>query len=406
MSKKILFLGAAPTQIPPLRYALEQGHHIITCDYLPSNPGHKLAHESYNVSTTDKDAVLDLARRMKIDGIVAYASDPAAPTAAYVAEQMGLPGNPYKSVLTLARKDLFRAFLEEHGFNVPRSKSFYDREQARAWLAEIGVPAFVKPVDSSGSKGVTRLTDPAGFNDAFDHALDYSREKMVVVEAQIVRAGYQVGGDGFVVDGKLVFRCWGDGHLNTQCNGLVPIGQTFPTSHRENWLAAAHVECQRLLSLLGLKSGALNFEFVFTEEGEFHFLELGPRAGGCRLPEVIRYATGIDLIKYTVDAALGLPCDELAMKPAEGYWSNFVVHSLTSGIFSNIWLSDRIKQKLIEQEIWVKPGERVEKYLGSNHALGMMILKYDSMAEMLEMMDNMERDIRVICHDTPWTASK
>ncbi len=61
MSKKILFLGAAPTQIPPLRYALDQGHHVITCDYLPENPGHKLAHESYNVSTTDNTATSALS---------------------------------------------------------------------------------------------------------------------------------------------------------------------------------------------------------------------------------------------------------------------------------------------------------------------------------------------------------
>lgn len=122
--KRILFLGAAPTQIPPIRYALSQGHYVITCDYLPDNPGHRFAHEWHDVSTTDKEAVLTLARRLKIDGIVAYASDPAAPTAAYVGNALGLPSNPYEAVLTLARKDLFRAFLKKHGFNVPCSKSF------------------------------------------------------------------------------------------------------------------------------------------------------------------------------------------------------------------------------------------------------------------------------------------
>lgn len=394
--KKILFLGAAPTQIPPLRYALEQGHHVVTCDYLPDNPGHKLAHESYNVSTTDKEAVLALAKKLEIDAIVAYASDPAAPTAAYVAEQMGLPGNPYQSVLTLARKDLFRAFLKEHGFNVPRSLSFRDREEARAWLNEIGLPAFIKPVDSSGSKGVTRLADAAYFDKAFDHALAYSREKLVVVEEQIVRARYQVAGDGFVVDGKLVFRCWADEHFDKLCNGLVPIGQTFPTSHPDAWLEQAHAETQRLLSLLGMKTGALNFDFVFTEDGKFHFLELGPRNGGCLIPEVIRYATGIDLIKYTVDAALGLPCDGLAMKPAEGYWSSYMVHSLQDGRFKELWLSDRVRPKIVEQDVWARPGDRVEKYIGSNNTLGTMILRYDSLEEMLEMVDNMERDIRVV----------
>lgn len=341
---------------------------------------------------------MELAQRLKIDGIVAYASDPAAPTAAYVAENMGLPGNPYQSVLTLARKDLFRAFLREHGFNVPQSRSFRDREVARAWLDEIGLPAFVKPVDSSGSKGVTKLEDATQFDKAFEHALTYSREKMVVVEQQIVRARYQVAGDGFVVGGKLVFRCWADEHFDKLCNGLVPIGQTFPTSHPQELLEVAHAESQRLLSLLGMKTGALNFDFIFTEDGDFYFLELGPRNGGCLIPEVIRYATDIDLIKYTVDAALGLPCASLQMKAAEGYWSSYMVHSLESGTFKELWLSERIQQKIVEHDIWVKPGDKVEKYLGSNHTLGTMILKFDSMAEMLEMVDNMEYDIRVVCN--------
>jgi biotin carboxylase len=384
--------------MPPLRYAKTQGHYVITCDYLPGNPGHKIADEWHNISTTEKDSVLALAQRLRIDAIVAYASDPAAPTAAYVAEKMGLPGNPYQSVLTLARKDLFRAFLKEHGFNVPHSQSFYDSErtQARAWLEEIGLPAFIKPVDSSGSKGVTRLTDDAQWDAAFDHALAYSREKKVVVEQQIIRHRYQVAGDGFVTDGKLAFRCWADEHFDKLCNGLVPIGQTFPTSHPAKWLSVAHANTQRLLDLLGMKTGAVNFDFSFTEDGKFYFLELGPRNGGCLIPEVIHHATGVDLIQYTVDAALGLPCDELEMKPAQGFWSSYMVHALDNGIFKELWLSDRAKQKIVEQDIYVKPGDKVEKYMGSNQTLGAMILRFDGMEEMLEMLDNMEHDIRVV----------
>lgn len=394
--KRILFLGGAPTQIPPIRYALEQGHYVITCDYLPENPGHKLAHEYHNVSTTDKEAVLELAKQLQIDGIVAYASDPSAPTAAYVAEQLGLPGNPYESVLTLARKDLFRAFLDQHGFNVPRSQSFYDRAEACAWLDEIGVPAFVKPVDSSGSKGVTHLQDATKFDEAFSYALAFSREKKVVVEERIIRADYQVAGDGFIVDGKLVFRCWADEHFDKLCNGLVPIGQTFPTSHRHELLQTAHVESQRLLTLLGMNMGALNFDFVFSETGKFYFLELGPRNGGCLIPEVIRYSTDIDLIKYTVDAALGLDCSSLKMATAQGYWSSYMVHALEDGVFKELWISERAQKYIVEQDVQIKLGDYVRKFSGSHDTLGTMILQYPSMEEMLDMIDNMEQDIRVV----------
>ena len=106
--KKVLLLGGSHFQVPSVKCAKRLGYYTITCDYLPDNPGHKYADEYYNVSTTDKEAVLKLAKDLQIDGIVCYASDPAAPTAAYVAEQMGLPGQPYKSVEILANKDLFR----------------------------------------------------------------------------------------------------------------------------------------------------------------------------------------------------------------------------------------------------------------------------------------------------------
>ena len=107
MQKRILFLGASQFQMAPIVYAKEQGYYVITCDYLPDNPGHKFADEYHNVSTTDKEAVLELAKKMHIDGIVAYASDPAASTQAYVGNKLGLPSNPYTSVMILTRKDYY-----------------------------------------------------------------------------------------------------------------------------------------------------------------------------------------------------------------------------------------------------------------------------------------------------------
>lgn len=396
MNKRILFLGAAPSQVPPIKYAKSQGHYVITCDYLPENPGHQLADESYNVSTTDKEAVLELAQKLRIDGIIAYASDPAAPTAAYVGEKMGLPGNPYDSVLTLARKDLFRAFLKKHKFNVPKSESFYDLNSASEWLDRIDVPAFIKPVDSSGSKGITEITSKDQLEAAFEHALAFSREKKVVIEEKIVKQGYQVAGDGFILKGELAFHCWADEHFDKLCNGLVPIGQTFPTSHSQSLLKEAYEETQRLLDLLDMKMGALNFDFLFSEDGEFYFLELGPRNGGCLIPEVIRYSTDIDLIKATVDAALGLDCNYIQQKPVNGFWSSYMVHSLKDGIFKELSISERAQKMIVEQNIYAASNDQVNMYTGSHDTLGMMILEYPDMSTMLDMVDNMEHDIRVI----------
>ncbi|MBU1669085.1 ATP-grasp domain-containing protein [bacterium] len=395
MQKRILFLGGSKFQIPPIKYAKEQGHYVITCDYLPDNPGHIYADEYHNVSTTDIEAVLELSRELHIDGIVAYASDPAAPTQAYVANAMRLPSNPFESVMILSRKDYFRSFLEKHDFLVPKSESFDTFEESLSWFDKLEKPVIVKPVDSSGSKGVTKVYEEEELEAAFNYALEFSRAKRVVVEEFFERDGYQVAGDGFVVDGKLVFRCWANEHFDKNCNPFVPIGESFPSIMTEYTLQQAQKETQRLLDLLGMKHGALNFDFHYNKKGDFSFLELGPRNGGNLIPEVIKYATGVDLVKYTVDSALGLDCSDLKMKEVKGYYSSYMLHATEDGIVKEIWYSDEIKENIIEESIFIQPGDEVKKFDGSNHTLGTMIMKFNSQDEMLEKMDNMEKYLKV-----------
>lgn len=394
--KRILFLGGAPTQIPPLKYAREQGHYVITCDYLPENPGHKYADEYHNVSTTDKDAVLKLAEKLNIDGIVAYASDPAAPTAAYVAEKLGLPGNPYESVEILARKDLFRAFLEEHGFNTPRSQSFYHLDDAKKWLDEIGTPAFVKPVDSSGSKGVTNLQDKNHLEEAFRHALQFSREKKVVVEEMIVRKGYQIDSDIFMSQGEIAFWIWGDQHQDVFCHPYAPVAISFPTVLEKNIKIKAKNEIEAILKKLGFETGAFNVEFVVDDKGEVWVIEIGPRNGGNLIPQVIKHISDVDMIAATVDESIGKNFDNTSSGKLDGYWSSYIIHAREDGIFKELWLSERAQKYIVEQYIQVKSGDKVRKFSGSHDTLGTMILKYPSMEVMLEMTDNMENDILIL----------
>lgn len=391
-----MFLGAGLMQIPPIVYAKEQGHYVITADYLPSNPGHRFADEYVNLNITESDAVLQEAEDLNIDGIVAYASDIAAPTAAYVAEQLGIPGNPYESVRTLTHKGLFRRFLSDNGFNCPRASSFESFESAYQYAQSLELPVFVKPVDSAGSKGVTRVDDLSLFKAAYEHALEFARCGQVIVEEEIVRSGYQVAGDGFAVDGELCFRCFANEHFDKLVNGLVPIGESFPAIHDPVALAAAHRETQRLIDLLGMRGGAFNFDFVFTEKGELYFLELGPRNGGNLIPEVTRYATGVDMIKHTVDMAIGDPVPRLALAPCDGYWASYIIHATEPGELKDIVVSDFLQERIVEQNITAKTGDRVEPFIGSNHGLGAMILRFDDQEQMLHMMDNMEEYITLV----------
>ena len=55
--KKVLMLGGSIYQTYAIKAAVEMGYYVITCDYLPDNPGHKFAHEYHNVSTDRKSVV-------------------------------------------------------------------------------------------------------------------------------------------------------------------------------------------------------------------------------------------------------------------------------------------------------------------------------------------------------------
>ena len=154
--KKLMVLGGNIVQMEATLEAKRQGYYVISADLHEDNPGHKVADEYCKVDIVDKEAVLREARRLKIDGIVPYSSDTLAPIAAYVAEEMGLPGNPYKAVCTLTHKDLFRKFLRENGFCAPWSDSFTNLDEAIIYFRKKGKEggkAIMKPVDSAGSRG-------------------------------------------------------------------------------------------------------------------------------------------------------------------------------------------------------------------------------------------------------------
>lgn len=396
--KKILFLGGSMQQIPAIRRAKKLGLHVITCDYLPENPGHKYADEYYNVSTTDLDGVLKIAKKLCIDGIVAYASDPAAPTAAYVSEKLGLPGNPYNSVKLLTEKDLFRNFLHEHGFNCPRACGYKTYGDAYKDIDNYKFPIMVKPVDSSGSKGVVKIYSKEELENAVKEALSYSRCGRFIVEEFIVKKGYQVSGDGFSVDGKLVFTSYGNElYSGKGTREYVALGEFWPSLLSAEQKNKIDSELQRLISSLGMKTSAYNIEVILDKDDNVYVLELGPRNGGSYIPQLIKYATSVDIIDYTIKGALGMDCSGLEMTETKGVWSNYMILSTKSGKFKEIWFDEKFKENnLLETYCTYKKGDTVTAYQNTSHSMGTILFKAASVDEMIEITSNMDKYYHVV----------
>lgn len=387
--KRIMMLGGNYFQMTATLAAKRLGHYVISVDYLPDNPAHKYADEYHNVSTIDKGAVLKLAKELEIDGIVSYGSDVSAPTAAYVAGEMGLPTNPYESVMILTHKDLFRQFMRENGFLMPQGKSFTDREEARDFLKTLQKPVMIKPIDSSGSKGVVKVYKDREFDAAWEEALSYSIEKHVIVEEFIQKKGYQIDGDGFIVDGQIRFFGVMDQHNDLSCAPHTPIGLSSPSVQPLEIQQEARQQIQRIFDLLHMKMGAFNFEYIVNEEGNIYILEIGPRNGGNLITDTLKISCGVDLAEYTVKIALGEDCSDLRDHPAYTCASSYILHSLEDGRYQETEIKEHMAAHIVKQDVFVKPGEEVKRFRNAGMGLGAMILKFSSAEEMCDCVDHM-----------------
>ena len=398
--KKLLLLGGSPQQIPALEKAKAMGFKTVLCDYLPDNPGQQYADHYHCISTTDRDAVLKIAQQEKIDGILAYATDPATATAAYVAEILDLPGHPLESVEILTNKERFREFLRLHDFKTPMARGYDSAAQAQEEIAEFTLPVLIKPVDSSGSKGVSLLTSAQNLEQQTQYALCFSRLKRFIIEEYVEQEGYQVAGDGFSVNGELVFRCFGNDHFDrNNINPFVPVAASFPINRPEGVQEKIHAEIQRLLTLLKMKTGAYNFDIRIDKNENVYLLEIGPRNGGNYIPQVIQYATGAkcDPVCHSIMAAAGEDCSVISMPKVEGFWSYYAVHSGKAGMLREIRIAERVRIKnIVQWRMNYQIGEPVPAFDASNQAIGILLMRFDSMQEMLTMMDNSATWINVI----------
>lgn len=379
--KKILFLGGSYAQIPAIRMAREIGLYVITCDYLPENPGHKFADEYYNVSTTDKEAVFSLAKNLEVDYVLAYASDPAAPVAAYVSENLGLPGNPYNSILVLSEKNRFRDLLRKNKFNCPQAVTLNENELIDDQLDILEYPFIIKPVDSSGSRGVRQIDSPEQLEEAIAYALSFSRKKQVIAEEFIDNEIADIHGDGFVLDGKLVFSCLGDHIYNSKSYLFNPSGTLWPSRQPNTVIEKITRDVAEIISLSGFKNGPINIEARVNSNGIPFIMEIGARSGGHFVPQAINYATGFDMVDATLKNFMGLDSvvpKGIMVKPTAYY----AIHSDEEGILEALTLKEELKPYLLEFHQYKHPGNRIDKFEGANAALGILLLQFNNQEEM------------------------
>ena len=301
MSRKtLLVLAASRYQLDTIRTARRLGYRVVTTDNVPSNPGHALADQSYNVDIADLDGVLQIAIDQKVNGIIAACTDVGVPTAAYVAEKLGLKGAPYKSARILTNKESFRAFLINHGIPVPENFGIDAAFIPPREIFDRG-PWILKPDQSSGSKGVFIVESVDEYERYFEETLSFSPEGRGILERFV--DGIQGTCEGILLDGEIARAFFLD-RQTVDAPYVATCGHNVPTLLPRSKQDAVLARVSQVWKKLRITDGPFDCDFVVGSD-EIYILEMSPRIGGNSISTLLRSAAHFDIVEHSVREACG-----------------------------------------------------------------------------------------------------
>lgn len=304
----LAIIGASYLQRPLVDKAKEMGLRTICFAWAEGAVCKDLVDVFYPISIVEKEQILAICRDEHIDGICTIASDVAAPTVAYVAEQMGLIGNSYEASLKANNKYLMRqAFVEAsvpcpQFFCVTQCEECFEM-QINAIHSAMHLPLIVKPSDRSGSLGVTKVNAWEQLAPAIEQALSLSFKHEAMVEEFI--EGKEISVEYISYNGTHYPLQITD-KVTTGAPHFVELEHHQPSTLSADMYQTIYAITERALNALGITNGASHSEYKITDDGRIYVMEIGARMGGDFIgSNLVQLSTGYDFLRGVIEVALG-----------------------------------------------------------------------------------------------------
>ena len=299
--KKIAIIGASYLQEPLIIKARKLGIETHVFAWSANDIGEKIADCFYPISITERKLILEECQKIGVDGICSIASDLAVGTVNYVANEMGLIGNSLKSSEISTNKYLMKRAFNSHG--VPTPTSVQVESVSDIDVSSITFPIIVKPLDRSGSRGITQLFSAYGLSDAIDKAKSYGFIKKALVEEFAEGQEYSVECISWKGKHELlaVTRKYTSGTPS-----FIETGHVEPSGLDPDYTKRVKRIVFQALDSLEIEYGASHSELKIDKSGNIRIIEIGARGGGdCICGSLVELSTGIDFVKAVIDVALG-----------------------------------------------------------------------------------------------------
>ena len=306
--KKVLIIGAGFLQDFVIQKAVDLGYYTLAVDADPNAIGFTHADKHAVINIVDQCACLEYAISEKIDGVLTAATDYGVLSAAFIAEQMGLPGLHYETAKLIKNKFRTRKCLFDN--KVDDSSQVFEinnHTNIKELSTRLIYPVIVKPCDGSGSRGTSRVDNPDCLESACNYAISGSITNRAVIESFII--GKEYGAECLVDNGityvLAIMKKW-----MTKEPYYAELGHAIPCGLPRSIEEKVHRCVEKAIQALGINHGAVNMDIIITEKGDVHIIDIGARMGGNMIgPCIIPYGTGIDYVGNIIRNAVGEPLD-------------------------------------------------------------------------------------------------
>ena len=306
MGKKIMILGASILQLPAIKQAKAMGLDVIAVDINPNAIGFKVPNiKKEIISTIDIPSVIEAAKKHHIDGIMTLATDMPMRTVAAVVKELGLIGIQEETALKATNKAKMRLALQKENVPIPKFFKVSNVKEYQNAVKKFNMPFIVKPVDSSGSRGIFEVIDINNnqlIKQAYEYCRPFSRNGDVIVEEYM--KGPEVSVETLSINGECHVIQITD-KLTTGAPHFVEMAHSQPTRHSQKIIEQISKIAKAANKAIGIENGPSHTEIIVTTEGP-KVVELGARLGGDNITtHLVPFSTGINMVECCIKIALG-----------------------------------------------------------------------------------------------------
>ena len=314
MNNKLAIIGANEAITMLINKAKELGYETHVFAWKCGDPGEIAADFFYPISIDDKEAILQKCKEIGICGVCSITSDYAAPTVAYVARSLKLPGNPESTdVLARDKYEMRKAFIKHGGIYCPRFIEVSVNSNLEAF-GDFSFPLIVKPTDRWSSKGVTRVDTIDKLKEAIDYACNESINGKAIVEEFM--NGPEYSAECIVYNGHVSILAYTE-KMTTGFPHYIEKGHKQPANLSKQKTEMIDCVVRKAIKALNIENSAAHVEFRILENDEIGIIEVGARMGGdCIGTDLTPISTGLDYIRMVIDVACGNPpCFDICSNP-------------------------------------------------------------------------------------------